>query len=260
MPNNARESMTAKLKLEDALRPQLTRYNNKVIQNYIRELGLHGNLFNIQVMDLELRDILFLHYQKTQDVFSDNFGIPPTEEEDELILAAMFIFFSQEAPANARLINSTTTRDMVGALDLARADPLVIDSPDRRTLATVAGANLNRKLTGRVATILTSETQVAAESSKLTEAQVLSGLEPSVIGGSARSAGARKEWVTVGDDRVRVSHIVADGQKVDINEPFIVQGQQLMVPRDRSRGASMDNVMGCRCEAVYDVEGIKDLR
>ena len=71
----------------------------------------------------------------------------------------------------------------------------------------------------------------------------------------ARQAGIPldKEWISAQDNRTRriprddFDHVDADGQVVDIDEPFVVTGEELMFPGDTSRGASAGNVIQCRC-------------
>lgn len=54
-----------------------------------------------------------------------------------------------------------------------------------------------------------------------------------------------KEWVAVVDSRTRDAHKKADGQRVPINEPFIVNGEKLMYPGDPN--GSAENIINCRC-------------
>lgn len=54
-----------------------------------------------------------------------------------------------------------------------------------------------------------------------------------------------KEWVAVGDDRTRDAHLQADGQVVDFDEAFIVDGERLMFPGDPNGSAG--NIINCRC-------------
>lgn len=68
-----------------------------------------------------------------------------------------------------------------------------------------------------------------------------------------------KRWLTSRDSRVRHphgsspwDHRSADGQTVPIDQPFIVSGEPLMFPGDRSRGASPGNVINCRCTIIGD--------
>lgn len=64
----------------------------------------------------------------------------------------------------------------------------------------------------------------------------------------------KKQWLTSRDARVRrptpsnpVDHRSAEGQIVPVGQPFIVSGEQLMYPGDSSRGASISNLVNCRC-------------
>lgn len=54
-----------------------------------------------------------------------------------------------------------------------------------------------------------------------------------------------KEWVTVGDDKVRETHRKANGQRVKNHEKFIVGGEELLCPGDPNGSAG--NVINCRC-------------
>lgn len=54
-------------------------------------------------------------------------------------------------------------------------------------------------------------------------------------------------WVSMRDERVRVSHWEADGQTVPINEPFTINGYKMMFPLDDSMGAPIDEIINCRC-------------
>ena len=61
----------------------------------------------------------------------------------------------------------------------------------------------------------------------------------------------RRRWVAVKDLRTRHDHGMADGQVVDMDEPFIVGGEEMMFPGDPS--ASGANRYNCRC-AIRTVE------
>jgi len=61
----------------------------------------------------------------------------------------------------------------------------------------------------------------------------------------------RREWVTAVDERAREDHIMADGQIVGMNEPFIVGDSALMYPGDPD--GSAEQVINCRCVIAYVV-------
>ena len=63
------------------------------------------------------------------------------------------------------------------------------------------------------------------------------------------SDGLQKEWLTSVDGRERASHRSTNGQVVDMDKPFNVGGELLMMPGDpRGRAA---NVINCRCAVAH---------
>ena len=87
---------------------------------------------------------------------------------------------------------------------------------------------LKRKLRGRINTIVITETQTPAELAKLTEVEVLSGIVPSIRTPSTAKVQVKKTWVTVADNKVRSTHLEADGQRQLTGVPFIVGGDPMM--------------------------------
>jgi F like protein len=72
---------------------------------------------------------------------------------------------------------------------------------------------------------------------------------------AARAAGVQmqKEWLATPGLRTRVWHADATGQKVPLDQPFIVDGEPLDYPGDPS--GSAHNVINCRCTVVYNLPG-----
>lgn len=64
-----------------------------------------------------------------------------------------------------------------------------------------------------------------------------------------------REWLATRDARTRHAHGMADGQRVAVDEPFIVGGEELMFPGDTSHGASGWNVYNCRCTLLSWIKG-----
>lgn len=60
-----------------------------------------------------------------------------------------------------------------------------------------------------------------------------------------------KEWSSVFIETSRETHMDADGQQVPIDEPFVVDGEELMYPGDASMGASIGNVANCLCAVIF---------
>ncbi len=63
----------------------------------------------------------------------------------------------------------------------------------------------------------------------------------------------KKQWRATHDGRTREEHILADGQIVGVDEPFIVGGEELMKPGDDS--GSGWNIYNCRCGMYSIVKG-----
>ena len=63
----------------------------------------------------------------------------------------------------------------------------------------------------------------------------------------------KKTWVATIDDRTRDSHILLDGQTVDIDEPFHSIDGDIMYPGDPD--ADPANVYNCRCTMITQIEG-----
>ena len=90
---------------------------------------------------------------------------------------------------------------------------------------------------GRAGTIARTETAGAYNSAALDTAQDL------------MPDGATKVWTTTSDNP-RPAHEEADGQEVPIDEPFDVDGEDLMYPGDPS--GSEGNVINCLCIMEYN--------
>ena len=68
-----------------------------------------------------------------------------------------------------------------------------------------------------------------------------------------------KRWVATHDSRTRDEHLEADGQIVENGNPFVVGGEELMFPGDKSLGASGWNLYNCRCTRVAEIIGFKSI-
>jgi len=65
-----------------------------------------------------------------------------------------------------------------------------------------------------------------------------------------------KVWHSNKDERVRPAHLEADGQEVLWNEPFIVNGEELMYPMDPN--GSPENTINCRCWMTVKIVPIEE--
>lgn len=60
--------------------------------------------------------------------------------------------------------------------------------------------------------------------------------------------GLRKQWRRSGKREARVAHMMADGQVVKVNEPFLIGGHKLMCPRDPA--APIGQTINCGCTSL----------
>ena len=146
-----------------------------------------------------------------------------------------------------QLITATNQNQLIGSVTETIATGATQEvAPGLAEIASEANKEFVRVSTPRADTIAATTTQEAAEGVKEIEQNVLS--ETLIAGGFAQVS--TKVWVTVGDDRVRQSHVAANGQTQSVNQPFVVMGQLLRFPGDRTLGATASNTINCRCSSL----------
>jgi len=268
MPTPAKD-LNNKLKLEAKLRPKIKAYNEKILLEFKRQYKFDGNILNVSRFNDDLNAILADHYKETSEIFDDNIGpglpadVKPTEEDRRDIEAALAAYFLLQSKERSSGINNTTQGDLDRSIVEASQDELAQGLIGREfviVVATLAAVFAGRKINGRTESIIQTETQFAAETAKGTEAEILSGREPSIVAPSRAKKAIKKTWDTVGDSKVREAHLVADGQEQLISDPFIVGGEKLRWPGDTSLGASLGNIINCRCGASYNKSDIIESR
>lgn len=68
----------------------------------------------------------------------------------------------------------------------------------------------------------------------------------------AKAQGKRKKtWVTEGDERVRMSHLLMEEKTIDIDGLFLVGNSKMRFPRDAEYDAAPNEVVNCRCVCEY---------
>lgn len=102
-----------------------------------------------------------------------------------------------------------------------------------------------RKLRAKLRTLVNVETQETAEESIF-----------EWVRQKRPNAEVVKVWHTMGDERVRHSHVDA-GERygvfsaIPVAQPFQLAGGQLLFPGDTSLGVSMTEIYNCRCHLEY---------
>lgn len=278
MANEARSDLVKKIRLEVKFRREINRFFNRVL-NYFSESVLNNVHFFIpDRFENELKQLLLTQYKRVESDFGDEIreilpnDIQSTDEENEIIDASFVSFNNERSSSMSNEINKTTQDQAEEALLLAKTfdtddqeeiDGQIVNKKNLLVgfeLSLVAKNILQRKILDRMPTIVTTETEISAEIAKLTEIEVLTMQTSSILAGSPIKSEVNKTWVSQGDSRVRETHLEADGQTVPSNEPFIVGDSRLMVPGDTSLGASLDEIMNCRCAAQYDDDKVAAIR
>lgn len=163
-------------------------------------------------------------------------------------------FLSRSIAEDVRNITRTNQKmlDIAVAQSIASFEEV---EPTRQQVAKLAVPNARNRGFNRAPTIAATSTQKAAEGTKAKEVEQLVAVRN---GTEARIQGitplqVKRIWMTMGDDLVRGSHLLADFQESE-GGTFTVQGQLLKFPGDTDLGATADNVINCRCSAVTIIE------
>lgn len=288
----ARKDLRSKIKLEKDFIRKLTTLNNKIIKKSVVSFARNGIVLNAREFESQLSDLLLNQYERSAREFSDQIrltlpkDLESTTTEDDLIDDGLIIFFAARAIIQSQLINRTNqtniAKSIADAANQLREEAEPGQLVTQREIAKTSGVLLRRKFRSRTGLIATTEVQTAAEVSKAAETAVLTRNpltfpRPAIalpgpqivipqLPPSLPLPKIEKEWVTAGDEVVRhppdsnFNHVAADGQLRDIDKPFEVSGQLLRIPGDTSLGASLGNIMRCRCASVVSREDVRNAR
>ncbi len=130
-------------------------------------------------------------------------------------------------------VSKTTANKISKAINEGRAN----DRTHRQIARDIEDATGGEIGDARARTIARTEIHSATQAGSLASAE------------DADIPGLKKEWLTVGDERVRQDHADADGQRQELDEPFDIGGESLMQPGDPT--ASPDETINCRCVLTY---------
>ncbi|MDH3325163.1 MAG: hypothetical protein OEM38_00435 [Gammaproteobacteria bacterium] len=266
----ALKSLQDKIKLEKSLHKTFNEISAMIATDFVNDTLILGNY------DERIEDALTDHYELVGGTFSKKMGdrLPEDQKPDDSelaeIAAALALYYMVRAPKQRRHIQATTAKNVAEA-DKFAIDYRVSQAQDgihttRREERVVAGNKLNQHLKNRGITIATQETQTIAETAKHAEVSILAGGQPDFAVSNRNNLGVKKTWWTQGDEKVRrygqneFDHVTADLQEVDTNSPFTVSGESMMYPSDDGLGASLGNIINCRCGSEYsdnDIIGIR---
>lgn len=215
-----------------------------------------GGQFNVKDYSDEMQVLLKQQYRRIVKEFgrsltvdiSKNFDYELKQEETIAVTAALVDLVNQRAQEQTQYIMSTNQVEIDEALAAVLAETDGTQSNEQ--IANQVTAKLKAKQSARLRTIATTETNAVAEASKAKEflTLVAAGV---VLDGISLEDQVVKRWDAVLDEKTRINHAVADGQQRRAEDPFDIGGQRLMQPGDTTLGATLDNVINCRCSTQY---------
>jgi len=268
----AKRNLTLKLALEKTLNRDLVSYFNEIKTDVVSFYTATGLLINADIYQKQTETLLERHYKRVIRNFINEGkysyrksleakGIEykqEQEEEDEKIKATSVLIalaFVESIIQRRALQLIETTNDNIKDT-AAKATKKAKESGTK--VRDEINKGLDKAFKSRYAMIALTETQFMAERSKNIEAAVISrngDVDPSSIndGVVTGNPDVKKEWAAILDDRTRGGHAMADGQTQNMNDPYIVNGEYLMYPSDTSMGASLGNIINCRCSSLYGV-------
>lgn len=268
-----------KISLENKFTPELNRYFSKLSQEIFNSYVATGTIPTAHGSQIELKELLKKHYRR---VFRNFDGLSEDLQKNRLILLTKQDeaiqqqndeFIDDFSTQQSQIINNTNNKEIkrvftaaiVAAIAASKipkkpqdnnvsVTDIAIDLDISRNSIAQSAANLFKdRSRSRSRSIALTETQASAEKAKsIAAAETLKQINESA-GDSFQEKDKKltKQWVAILDNVTRDSHAEADGQIQNVTDPFIVQGQSLMEPGDTSLGATVDNIINCRCSAQY---------
>lgn len=250
-----RQERRRKIELEATMVAALAGAEIAIAREVARSLAAGAGMPAVSSKTIELYEpIISGHHARVAEEFGSSLSrrlpapVARTEAEDASIKEAFSRASARQAASAALGMGQTNEVDADRSLRIAELAGREQNLSRTEVAATASSLFLTRMASLRSARAL-DQTQWAAETSKQIEAEHLSV-----------ESQPTKEWVSQGDHRVRPAHLEADGQTRPLSETYEVGGEQLLYPRDMSHGASIGNVIRCRCSSVINFQSILQIR
>lgn len=249
--------------LEAKLAPGVRRLLSQIYRDVLVLYSAGAFIPDMTLYRSDWESLLANHYRRVGNEFlgieqRSKFLIAKQIENEQTasaVVAAFILASKNRAIDQTTFILETTKKQIDAAIETGKMEApkdLAPGSERNVLVATLAVRALRLGLKQRTAVIASVETQGPAENAKLITARAIAGF-PVLPFQEIVSQPQRldKTWGTFGDEDVRLAHFRADGQVRDQSEPFNVGGELLMVPGDTSLGATLGNIIECRCSALY---------
>jgi hypothetical protein len=258
---SATAELAVKIRLENMFKRTLTSLFAAMSRDFTSSVRAVGRAPEAEVYEPGFSASLMQQYTRTQKAFKGQaLNVSMSEAQVALSGLALMEWRRTQTTQQSSIITDTNTRQMDESLALGRQSLAEDDiEPTPNSLARVSTAILiNRFLRSRVNVIAETETQAAAESTKLIDAEAVAGKRPfplrdTIIEPQLEKQDVSKSWNTIGDSRVRPSHVATNGVILATDGVFNVGGSQLRFPGDTGLGASFRELVNCRCSSIYNL-------
>lgn len=248
-----------KLERETAVLPAIKTVFNRMARDASALYASNGRLLDAAQYTNIWEVLLDRHYRLTGNEFiGEAFDIERSRLFSSVLSAAYTDYAKLQSLRQAGFITHTNQIDInkaftLAEIQVARDGTLV---PSKELISRIGKRNLKASFDVRAPIIAQTETQTAAEHMKYLEARAVGGErlivdQPQIVEKPIRSF---KKWVTVIDGKQRATHLAANGQEVLRDEAFVVGGERLRYPADPKLGASIGNIVNCRCNALFFTE------
>lgn len=243
-----------KLALERRMLPDIRSVFSQMVTEYVATVADTGSVPSASDFQGEWNATFLRQYRRVGRLFLPNQRRSKFYEallnikqdltpEENQSLVAFFARWSREyGQQQSAFVTETNQKDYITALQRANEQ---VEDGSAMVIAATAGVILRQLFRSRESAIANVQTQAPAEEAKKDEAVALGRAE------GKQEDEIVKTWQTVGDANVRVAHVAANGQSRTGNTAFSVSGEDLRYPGDSTLGASAENVINCRCAAIW---------
>ena len=250
-------SLAKKIRLENQFKPELRKFFKQISKDATTKWLSNRTIPSLNSFSIELISILRNHYRRVNKAFGNelrkqskkSFLILETKQEEN-IDADIVKYINEHSEEQSQFILQTTERELNNIAATVVASTMLGGlTLTNQEIAREIEGEFNDRAEGRIDTIAMTETQTPAEEIPYIEALGVAAI--AIPQGQA----VVKTWNTVLDEKTRPAHVQADRQEKNIKEPYIVMGERLPVPGSTALGASLSNIINCRCKSINSLTG-----
>jgi hypothetical protein len=215
----------------------------------------------MELLDIEIKNSVVINDDDLDDKIN---------EVNQQFLTATTLFIANMSEEKAEYITKTNEKQIQGAVAVAmgvfllrskqlqqQIEDAPVGTPQERAVANLQKHEKNKKkfIAKEIKKELKTKAPTRAKAitednvgtseawSRHKEAELVNDAQ--IVISQTTTLRVKKKWVAILDERTRTSHAQADGQVVDINQPFNVNGYNAQHPRDAS--LPPEETSNCRC-------------